>query len=178
MYFLNENQEAMKSTNYLAHAKANIKLFLDGVRRIDGFPVLATFTFEDLSLQQNKPAILGCLSNLQWLATKENDVISPQEDNQDRFSIRSESGSSFFEELVRLNTTDSLPPSPSTASPSSRLKSPTAEALEKKLKEKSTTPEVTVTSTVVSVFTLPIAIAFALAVVLYRVFTGKSGRGL
>jgi hypothetical protein len=170
MYFLNENREFMKSSNYLAHAKSNIKLFLDGIRRIDGFPVLAFFSFEDLFLHQNKPAILGCLANLQLYATRsdfESETLSPGEENRSPLSVD-------YLDLLRTNSLDSLPPSPS-STVSNQTLSPTQEdssAVVESPKRRHQGQEQTTSATIISIFTLPLAIAFAFAVTLWRFYLG------
>jgi len=81
MYFISDKENKHKTSNYLSNARANIQLFLDGVRRIDGFPVLAFFSFEDLFLQQNKQSIISCLTNLHEFVSRR--AATPAEDEED-----------------------------------------------------------------------------------------------
>ncbi|KAL0478906.1 hypothetical protein AKO1_007808 [Acrasis kona] len=85
MYFISNNEDKNKTTNYLSNARANVQLFLDGVRRIDGFPVLAFFSFEDLFLQQNKQSIISCLTNLhefvaRSISEEEEQIMTPTDE--------------------------------------------------------------------------------------------------
>lgn len=176
VYFLNDNPDLMKSSNYLSHAKANVKLFLDGVRRIDGFPVLAFFSFEDLFLHQNKSAILGCLSNLHMFATRM-DIYTCTNVNsiEPPPSAICSLGQSNVEGFPSKSTVDYEQLLEELNQASETLQKSTIIEEKKEEEEEDEQQVITYTDdsfikTNFSVFTLPLIIVFALVVILLRVY--------
>jgi hypothetical protein len=192
MYFINEDREKIKQTNYVALAKSNVKLFLDGVRRIDGFPVLAFFSFEDLFLQQNKQAILGCLSNLHLFATKPVEELEEEEEEQ----TSPEEDLLAEEEIARLTggvanrpilDHSSLIRRELTQTAEFAQASPTTkEALVKEVVRQSSSlspktlskplEKESFSKVVINVFSLPFVILFVLAVTIWRLYIEHSGK--
>lgn len=182
MYFVSEDRERMKTSNYIAYAKSNVKLFLDGVRRIDGFPVLAFFSFEDLFLQQNKQTILGCLSNLHLFATKPNDDMLDDDEEMPEDAIVEEVMASTsgvvkrpaFDPLRRRELIESVQTTaPQSFVPSSYESegSPTTIASKQPLTQEP------FSRAVISVFALPFVTLFLIILTLWRLYLEYNRKG-
>ncbi len=199
MYMVSQDKDRMRASNYISHAKSNVRLFLDGVRRIDGFPVLATFSFEDLFLQQNKQAILGCLSNLHLFASKpeeedeeDEEMAEAEEDiamitggvanrpmldpiqKRDEF-LEQTSPTTPSPTTSPTNASKPLPPVPTKTSPSS----PTDGVVSRppSVKPSAANAPQSISRTMINVLSLPFVIMFVIVVTASRLYLATTGRG-